>query len=118
MDTLRNTVRALKALSDPGRLKILFMLKERPLCVCEITAVLGLSQPAVSRHLKILEDADLLRSERDGVWINYRMAGAEERGNPVVRELLEGIFAHLGDDPDIRDALGRAKKVDREDLAG
>jgi ArsR family transcriptional regulator len=53
-------IRVMKALSDPNRVKIMKMLEAKELCVCEITAILGLAQSTVSKHLKILEDADLV----------------------------------------------------------
>lgn len=113
MDTLRNTVRAMKALSDPTRLKILLMLHKRRLCVCEMTRVLGISQPGVSRHLKILEHADLLRSEKDGVWTNYRIATPKEGGNPVALKLVEEMSRQLKEDPEVLETMAIAETVDR-----
>ncbi|GAB4263757.1 MAG: hypothetical protein Kow0092_14940 [Deferrisomatales bacterium] len=75
---------ALKALADESRLKILWILEERALCVCEIQAVLGLAQSTVSRHLQVLEEAGYVVSERAGPWKNYRLASAPP---PVVQAL-------------------------------
>lgn len=60
-----------KALGDEIRLKIIDMLTEREMCVCEIIDRLNMSQPAVSHHLKILKQAELLKDSRDGRWIYY-----------------------------------------------
>jgi hypothetical protein len=49
----------MKALADPGRIKIVKMLEARELCVCEIHAALDLAQPTISKHLRILEEAGL-----------------------------------------------------------
>jgi ArsR family transcriptional regulator len=76
--------RRLKALADPGRLRLLNAIASRPsgeACVCELTAPIGLSQPTVSHHLKVLHEAGLLARERRGTWIYYR----------VVTDSLEAI---------------------------
>ncbi|MDD5533195.1 MAG: metalloregulator ArsR/SmtB family transcription factor, partial [Syntrophales bacterium] len=52
---MKDFLRVAKALSDPSRLKILKMLQRKELCVCELQAHLGIAQPTVSKHLKILE---------------------------------------------------------------
>ncbi len=62
-----------KALSDPGRVKIVNLLSnaEEPVCVCDLTPRLGLSQPTVSFHLGKLVRAGLLEREQRGVWAFY-----------------------------------------------
>ena len=62
-----------KALGDEVRLKILHMLSEQEMCVCEIIDKLNMSQPAVSHHLKILRQAGLVNDSRDGKWIYYSL---------------------------------------------
>lgn len=72
----------MKALADPHRLTILASLAraEGEVCVCDFTAGLPLNQPTVSHHLKILRDAGLVRCERRGTWVYYRLApGAQQR---------------------------------------
>jgi ArsR family transcriptional regulator len=66
----------LKALADPNRLAILATLAraENEVCVCDFTAGLPLNQPAVSHHLKILRDSELVTCERRGTWVYYRLA--------------------------------------------
>ena len=66
----------LKALADPARLRLLGLIKSAPegeACVCDLTAPLGLSQPTVSHHLRILTEAGLLEREKRGVWAYYRI---------------------------------------------
>jgi ArsR family transcriptional regulator, arsenate/arsenite/antimonite-responsive transcriptional repressor len=63
-----------KALGDETRLAIVMMLAEQEMCVCEIIDKLGMSQPAVSHHLKILKHANLLRDTREGRWIYYSLS--------------------------------------------
>ena len=67
------TARLFKALGDPARVRIVNLLATsgEPVCVCELTEPLGLSQPTVSHHLKKLTDAGLLAREQRGVWAHY-----------------------------------------------
>jgi ArsR family transcriptional regulator, arsenate/arsenite/antimonite-responsive transcriptional repressor len=69
------TARLFKALADPRRVKIINMLATSPdpVCVCEFTGPLGLSQPTVSHHLKKLVTAGLLHREQRGVWAYYSL---------------------------------------------
>jgi ArsR family transcriptional regulator len=65
-----------RALGDPGRLRLLSFLATQPggeACVCNLTEPLGLSQPTVSHHLKVLTEAGLLERERRATWIYYRL---------------------------------------------
>lgn len=72
---MRALIHALKALADPNRLRILLSLRGRPLCVCQIIALLELAPSTVSKHLAILEQAGFLESRKEGRWIFYRRAG-------------------------------------------
>ena len=60
-----------KALSDPTRLRIILLLLERDLCVCELTYILKMSQSRVSHQLRILRDAGLAEDRRKGKWMIY-----------------------------------------------
>ena len=68
---MKTFVRIMKALSDPNRVRVLKLLEDRSLCVCEIQSVLGLAQPTVSSHMKTLEDAGLVSKARQGTWTIY-----------------------------------------------
>jgi DNA-binding transcriptional ArsR family regulator len=61
------------ALSDPNRLLILYALNEKPLNVTDLTNELGLSQPTMSRHLKVLRERGLVQAVRSGTVITYRL---------------------------------------------
>lgn len=66
----------LKAIAEPARLRLLSLVaahEGQEACVCDLTEPLGLSQPTVSHHLKILVDAGLLDREKRGVWAYYRL---------------------------------------------
>jgi ArsR family transcriptional regulator len=62
------------ALSDPTRIFILYALNEHPLNVTELTNELGLPQPTISRHLKVLRERGLVYTERQGTVITYHLA--------------------------------------------
>jgi len=81
-----------KALGDPHRLAILATLARAKdeVCVCDFTAGLPLEQPTVSHHLRWLRDADLVRCQRKGTWVYYRLApGVIGR----VRKAINALFS-------------------------
>lgn len=66
----------LKALADANRLRLISLIQASPdgeACVCELTEPLGLSQPTISHHLRILTDAGLLERDKRGVWAYFRL---------------------------------------------
>jgi ArsR family transcriptional regulator, arsenate/arsenite/antimonite-responsive transcriptional repressor len=65
-----------RVLGEPARLQLLSLIAAQPsgeVCACELVEVLGLSQPTVSHHLKVMYEAGLLHKERRGTWIYYRI---------------------------------------------
>jgi ArsR family transcriptional regulator len=76
-----------KALGDPVRLQLVDVLRKHAgkVCVCELVPLFELAQPTVSHHLKVLRDAGIVGSERDGLWAYYY----------VVPGALEGLAAWL-----------------------
>jgi ArsR family transcriptional regulator len=74
-DQAEATARLFKALADPHRVRIVNLLATSPdpVCVCEFTGPLGLSQPTVSHHLKKLVQAGLLQREQRGTWAYYAL---------------------------------------------
>jgi len=75
--------RTLKALADPARLRVLSLVagnEGREVCACDLTDPLGLSQPTVSHHLKVLVEAGFLQRDKRGVWAYYSVVpGALDR---------------------------------------
>jgi len=63
-----------KALSDETRLRIMVLLCEKELCVCQLMWALDLDQAKVSRHLTVLRNAGLVNDRRQGLWIFYSLA--------------------------------------------
>lgn len=113
---MRNLVKIFKALSDSNRIRILKMLQLRPLCVCEITAVLNLATSTVSKHLSLLRDADLILDKKEGKWVIYSLN--ENSGQTYVTELLPLIGRWIPDDETIYKDAKKVKTVDRNILCG
>lgn len=86
-------VRIYKALAHPVRLKIVRTLMDGPLCVCVLNESVEFSQPNLSQHLKILKDAGILKSEKDGIKIVYSItdAGVRDLLN-VTDEIVKNRF--------------------------
>lgn len=78
-----------KACSDPTRLRLLFLLALRELCVCELVEVLEVPQGKISRHLAILKQAQLVRDRRDATWIYYSLAPADSPLRKHLRDYLK-----------------------------
>ena len=77
-----------KAVADPARLRLLSFIAAQPsgeACVCYLTKPLGLSQPTVSHHLRVLHDAGLLDRDRRGTWVYYRIIPEQLR---ALRDVL------------------------------
>jgi len=87
--TMRNTLKVTKALADEQRVRILMMLRSGELCVCQIVEVLGLAPSTVSKHLSILNDADLILLRKDGRWAYYRLPDMQE--NPLLNWLEQSL---------------------------
>jgi ArsR family transcriptional regulator len=83
---MKDVVKTFKALADPTRLRIMLLLRQRELCVCELMFILGMEQSRISHQMRVLRDAGIAEDVRDGRWIIYRVP--EE-----ARTLLEGLFA-------------------------
>lgn len=77
------------ALSDPARLEILEFLRDGEKCVCEIIPHLGLIQPVVSRHLKILKDSGIVRDRKEG---NKRFYSITD---PKICKVIDAITPEL-----------------------
>ncbi len=107
MKTTQELVDLLRILGDPTRLRIVAVLRHAELTVGELTRVTGLSQPRVSRHLKLLCDAHLLQRTRDQNEVYYRVTVDGDR-----RQLAQDVFDSLPtDDPEIASDFGKLDKI-------
>lgn len=111
---MKSFIRIMKALSDPNRVLIMKMLEQGKLCVCEITAVLGLAQSTVSKHLKILEDAELVESSKEGSWVNYELA--ENSTGPYGAIMQEQLKNWLADDRQVQEMVAKVALADRQKI--
>lgn len=107
---MKNLMDFLKSISDETRLRILMLLHERELCVCELCDVLGESQPKISRHLARLRDAGFVRDLRHGQWVFYSL----NIDNETEIEILRVIRSSIGDHPilhnDVQKLLEKIEK--------
>jgi ArsR family transcriptional regulator, arsenate/arsenite/antimonite-responsive transcriptional repressor len=111
---MKDFIKVMKALSDPNRVKLLKLLQKREMCVCEIQAALGIAQPTVSKHSKILENARLVRRRKEGLWVHYYLADGSH--GSYAASLLINLRHWLNDDAEIQDLFERSEEIRREDL--
>ena len=104
---MKEFITVMKALSDPNRVKIVKMLQLGTRCVCEVQAALGISQPTVSKHLKILEGAGLVDRKQKGLWAHYSLANGGR--SPYAASLLGNLVHWLADDPGVRDVIEKGE---------
>jgi len=101
---LMELVEVLKALADPNRLRILNLLEDRTLCVCDLEEVLKLNQSNLSRHLAKLKQAGLVSARKQGLFIYY---ARKSLGSPyeAVLEALYGAMRSSGEGAEDRKEL-------------
>ena len=112
---MRQFEAALKAAADPTRTRILKLLEERELCVCQIQAVLRLAPSTVSKHLALLKASGLVDDRRAGRWVHYSLADGGH--NPYAKGVLRVVRGALAEDTKILEDERRLKKVLRTPLA-
>lgn len=111
---MKELVKVFKAVADPNRIRILKMLQQKKMCVCELSAALGITQPSVSRHLAMMKEAGLVRDEREGHWINYQLS--EEKVNQYAPVIMEHIKSWINDNSRIKEDAAKIKSLNRETL--
>jgi len=111
---MKQLMKVMKALSDPGRVKILKMLERREMCVCELRQALGLAQPTVSKHLKELAEAGLIEGRKNAQWTNYALTKGE--ASVYAAAMLGQLRGWLNDDEEMCVFLDKAEIIRREDL--
>lgn len=96
---IQDMAEAYKLLADKTRLTIIALLKEQELCVCDITEIIGMSQPNASQHLRKLKSAGILNEKKKGQWVYYSL-------NHEVEAYVQCIFEYL---PSMKDNLAAQK---------
>lgn len=98
---MKYTSQLFKALADETRLRIVGLLSEGELCVCDLTHSLGMPQSTVSRHLAHLKNAGLVTDRRCKTWAYYSLSGD---ARPFARDILAALARHLTElDPTRKD---------------
>ena len=113
-DLMKEFLKVMKALSDPNRVKIIKLLQQKTMCVCELQAALNISQPSVSKHLKILEEAGLVDYYKDGLWVNYYLS--DGRQSPYAASIMGNVRHWLNDDPQVADLIKKAPSLNRTEI--
>jgi ArsR family transcriptional regulator len=108
---MQNQAKIFKALADETRLRILALLLEGELCVCEIIAALELPQSTISRHLAYLRNSGWVKDNRQGVWMYYRLNEGEHDLINALKPLLE---TYLTDSPEHTEALHKLRQFQKE----
>lgn len=85
-----------KALSDETRLRIIMLLTNDELCVCDLMEILGEPQSKISRHLAYLKHSDLINSKRAGVWMHYWL---KESNDKIFKAHIDFFKNHLSNLP-------------------
>jgi ArsR family transcriptional regulator len=111
---MKTFVKVMKALSDPNRVKILKLLQKKVMCVCELQSAIEISQPSVSKHLKILEEAGLVDYRKEGLWVNYFLS--DGNNSPYAASLLGNIKHWLDNDPQIVELVKKVPFLNREEI--
>jgi ArsR family transcriptional regulator len=108
---MKEFIRVMKALSDPNRIRILKLLQLKELCVCELQELLGLAQSTVSKHLRLLDEAELIINRREGAWVIYSLKNTSQIDYVAV--LLRELQDRGDNDPTYVEMKLRLPFVDR-----
>ena len=107
---MQDLIKAVKALSDETRLRILKILLERECCVCEVMQALDISQSRASRNLGALYDAGFLKLRKEGLWSLYSIKRDKE---DYLSDLLKATRKALKDNKILESDLERLRKAER-----
>ncbi len=109
---IKDLDKVVKASADGNRIRILNMLQDEKMCVCEIAFVLGITQPSVSRHLKKLKATGFIASENEGLWTNYYLCPQ----NPYAKNFVRNLQSWIVSDEVIVQDKKKVNKADRDKL--
>ena len=100
--------RLFRAFSDTTRLRILHLLRDGELCVCDLIEVMRLPQPTISRHLSYLRKAGIVQTREERSWNFYTLTSAR---SAVHKRLLDCLAACIHELPQLADEARRARAV-------
>lgn len=101
--------RIASALADPNRVRLLAACLEQERCVCQLVALIDLSNASISKHLGQLRDAGLLESRREGRWVHYRIP---EFATGVIADAMDLVRWQTMQDPTIQSDQHTLKRID------
>lgn len=105
---MKQLVNIFKIFSDETRLRIIVLLAQQGLCVCQLSGILDVSQPKVSKNLSKLRDMSLVIDERKEKFVFYKL----EMENLVLARVLKNILENLDEYPQL--ILDKSRLVDKE----
>lgn len=111
---MMSLVMAAKGLADPTRVRALAALREGELCVCEMSDALELTQSTLSTHLRVVREAGLVRTRKEGKWVYYAL-------EPEAKRLIRAVFGYFANDLEVDPLLRRDQarlKVRLEERSG
>lgn len=111
---MRDFLLQAKAISDETRLRIMKLLEDHELCVCQIMATLDLGQSTASKHLGILKNAGLIESRKKATWTFYRLS--DKTIHTYNLDFLDLISHSLSNDPPVRTDRRRLKEILKKDI--
>jgi ArsR family transcriptional regulator len=106
---MKKTIKLLKALSETQRLRILALLFEKELCVCEINEIIGFSPATISQHLSILSEAGLLKTQKVQKWVFYSIDW--DSMDESTKQILNLVISEIKKDLTILKDLEELKKT-------
>jgi len=106
---MREYLAVTKAISDASRARILKLLERKPLCVCQIVAVLELRPSTISKHLSILRQAGLVEDRKSGKWVYYALS--QENVNAFNQTALALFKSWLNEDRKVLEDRAKLERV-------
>ena len=111
---MEKTLNITKALADGNRSRVIMALIDlEELCVCQITEMLEIATATVSRHMSILQNAQLVKSRKEGRWVYYRLSGSFP---PLLKSWLKESMSHSEQIAEDSKKLGKILCCDPDDL--
>ncbi len=107
MAKLKEVLKVFKALSDSNRFKIVLLLFLRPHCVCELSSILGISQPTISRHLQILTEAGIVSPQKRGSFVFYELSP----DRPLTQKILQLLKQEMEGLPELAELQKKTSPV-------
>ena len=109
---MKEFIKVMRALSDINRVKIVKLLQHKMMCVCELQTALGVAQPTVSKHLKALENAGLVVSKKEGLWVNYYLADGS--ASAYSASMLGNLRHWLDHDSELKEIIEKLPDIRRD----